>query len=316
MKLSLVAPCFNEEENVGPFYEAVKHAFMQVDYEYEIVFVNDGSRDQTRKRLKELYLEDKEHICVISFSRNFGKEAAILAGMRRATGDYVAIIDADLQQRPEVVRDMVAFLEEHEEYDCVAAYQEKRKESKIMHLFKKMFYHIMDRTSDVRFVDGASDFRTFRRQMVDTIIDLPEYFRFSKGIFSWVGFETYYIPYQVEERNAGESKWSFWKLVKYAVEGFISFTTFPLKIATFLGAVTSGFSVFYLIVVVLEKLIYEIDVPGYPTIIVLILMLGGIQLLILGIMGEYLARIYVEGKRRPIYIEREVLMKEMEEKQC
>lgn len=316
MRLSLVTPCYNEEDNVLPFYESVKQVFDGLDYEYEIVFVNDGSKDQTRKRLEKIYLLDKDHVRVINFTRNFGKEAAILAGMRRSTGDYVALIDADLQQRPEIVKDMVAFLEEHEEYDCVAAYQERRREGKIMHFFKKVFYHIMDRTSDVRFVDGASDFRTFRRQMVNTIMDLPEYFRFSKGIFSWVGYETYYIPYQVEERNAGESKWSFWKLVKYAVEGFISFTTFPLKIATFLGAITSGFSVVYLIVVILEKLIYEIDVPGYPTIIVLILMLGGIQLLILGIMGEYLARIYVEGKRRPIYIEREVLMKEKEEKEC
>lgn len=316
MRLSLVTPCYNEEDNVLPFYESVKQVFDGLDYEYEIVFVNDGSKDQTRKRLEKIYLLDKDHVRVINFTRNFGKEAAILAGMRRSTGDYVALIDADLQQRPEIVKDMVAFLEEHEEYDCVAAYQERRREGKIMHFFKKVFYRIMDRTSDVRFVDGASDFRTFRRQMVNTIMDLPEYFRFSKGIFSWVGYETYYIPYQVEERNAGESKWSFWKLVKYAVEGFISFTTFPLKIATFLGAITSGFSVIYLIVVILEKLIYEIDVPGYPTIIVLILMLGGIQLLILGIMGEYLARIYVEGKRRPIYIEREVLMKEKEEKEC
>lgn len=313
MKLSLIVPSYNEEENVRPFYEAVQTVFEGQTYEYEIIFINDGSKDCTLKEMKKLYKEDDKHIRVVSFSRNFGKEAAILAGMRRATGDYVTLIDADLQQRPEIARDMVEFLEKHEEYDCVAAYQEKRKESRILKLFKKLFYHIMDTTSDVQFVDGASDFRTFRRQMVDTIIALPEYFRFSKGIFSWVGYETYYIPYQVEERNAGKSKWSFIGLVRYAIEGFISFSTFPLKISTFLGAVSSGGAVIYLIVVIIEKLFCDIDVPGYPTIIGLILLIGGIQLLILGIMGEYLSRIYVEGKRRPIYIEREVLIGRKEE---
>lgn len=312
MKLSLVVPSYNEEENVRPFYEAVKTVFEGQAYDYEIIFVNDGSKDKTLQKMRELYREDKEHVNVISFSRNFGKEAAILAGMKRASGDYVTLIDADLQQRPEVARDMVELLEKHEEYDCVAAYQEMRKEGKIISFLKKMFYSLINRTSDVQFVDGASDFRTFRRQMVDTIVAMPEYFRFSKGIFSWVGFETCYIPYQVEERNAGQSKWSFWKLVKYAIEGFISFTTFPLKIATFFGAFTSCLSILYLIVVVIQKLVFDIDIPGYPTIIVLILFLGGMQLLILGIMGEYLARIYVEGKKRPIYIEKEVLLSEKE----
>lgn len=313
MRLSLIVPSYNEEENVRPFYETVKAVFEREAYEYEIIFVNDGSKDGTLKEMKKLYKEDNRHISVISFSRNFGKEAAILAGMRRSTGDYVTLIDADLQQRPEIVRDMVEFLEKHEEYDCVAAYQEKRRENRVLKLFKKLFYRIMDTTSDVRFVDGASDFRTFRKQMVETIIALPEYFRFSKGIFSWVGYETYYIPYQVEERNAGKSKWSFIGLVRYAIEGFISFSTFPLKIATFLGAIASCCSGIYLIVVIVEKLLYDIDIPGYPTIIGLILLIGGIQLLILGIMGEYLSRIYVEGKKRPIYIEKEVLIGGKEE---
>lgn len=313
MKLSLIVPSYNEEENVKSFYEAVKTTFDGQPYEYEIIFVNDGSKDCTLKEMKKLYKEDEDHVRIISFSRNFGKEAAILAGMRRASGDYVTLIDADLQQRPEIARDMVGFLEQHEEFDCVAAYQEKRRESHILKLFKKLFYHIMDRTSDVRFVDGASDFRTFRKAMVETIMALPEYFRFSKGIFSWVGYETYYIPYQVEERNAGKSKWNFVSLVRYAIEGFISFSTFPLKIATFLGTLTSGGAILYLIVVIFEKLLYDIDVPGYPTIISLILLIGGIQLLILGIMGEYLSRIYVEGKNRPIYIEKEVLLGRKEE---
>lgn len=310
MKLSLVIPSYNEEENVRPFYEAAKAVFDREGYSYEMIFVNDGSRDHTLKELRNLYREDRHHVSVVSFSRNFGKEAAILAGMKRSRGEYVALIDADLQQRPEIVRDMVDFLDSHEEYDCVAAYQEQRHESKLMTFFKKEFYRLINKTSDVRFVENASDFRCFRRNMAESIMDLPEYFRFSKGIFSWVGYETYYIPYEVQDRNAGTSKWSFWKLVKYAIEGFVSFTTFPLKIATFLGMIVSVLSIVYLVIVVIQKLCFSVDIPGYPTLVVLILFLGGMQLLILGIMGEYLARTYTEGKRRPIYIEKEVLISE------
>lgn len=310
MKLSLVVPCYNEEENIVPFYEVVTKTFAGQPYSYEMVFVNDGSKDGTLKELRKLFGKDKEHVVVVSFSRNFGKEAALLAGMRRAKGDYVSLIDADLQQRPEIVRDMVGILEEHEEYDCVAAYQKKRREGRIISAVKSAFYKMINRTSDVNFVEGASDFRTFRRGMIDTIISLPEYFRFSKGLFSWVGYETYYIPYEAEERNAGTTKWSFWKLVKYAIEGFISFTTFPLRLATYAGMFVSAMAILYLIIVVIQKLFFSIDIPGYPTLVVLILFIGGMQLLILGIMGEYISRMYVEGKRRPIYIEKEVLMDE------
>lgn len=310
MKLSLVVPCYNEEENIVPFYEAVTKTFAGQPYSYEMVFVNDGSKDGTLKELRKLFGKDKEHVVVVSFSRNFGKEAALLAGMKRAKGDYVSLIDADLQQRPEIVRDMVGILEEHEEYDCVAAYQKKRREGRIISAVKSAFYKLINRTSDVNFVEGASDFRTFRRGMIDTIISLPEYFRFSKGLFSWVGYETYYIPYEAEERNAGTTKWSFWKLVKYAIEGFISFTTFPLRLATYAGMFVSAMAILYLIIVVIQKLFFSIDIPGYPTLVVLILFIGGMQLLILGIMGEYISRMYVEGKRRPIYIEKEVLMDE------
>jgi len=308
MKLSLVVPCYNEEENIQAFYNEVRRVFAEAPYTYEIVFVNDGSKDGTLRELKKLYKEDAQHVTIVSFSRNFGKEGALLAGMKRSTGDMVTLIDADLQQRPEIARNMVKILLENEDLDCVAAYQAHRHESGVKSFFKHTFYRIMKKLSDVTFVQGASDFRTFRRAMADTIISLPEYCRFSKGIFSWVGYETKYIPYEVEERHAGTTKWSFWGLVKYAMEGFVSYTTFPLKLATILGTVISIGSIVYLIGTVIEKLIVGIDVPGYPTLVALISFLGGIQLLILGIMGEYLSRIYMEGKRRPIYIEKEVLL--------
>jgi len=307
MKLSLVVPCYNEEDNVYEFYNTVKNVFDNQEYDYEIVFVNDGSKDHTQERLEEIYGMDSSKTVVVNFSRNFGKEAAMYAGFQKATGDLVTVIDADLQQRPEIVVDMVAFLQQHEKYDCVAAYQEERSEGKVVSFLKKMFYKLINKTTDVEFYPGASDFRTFRRKMVDAILSLTEYYRFSKGIFSWVGFETYYIPYKAEERNAGVTKWSVRKLFKYAIDGFVSFTTFPLKIATGLGIFTSFCAIVYLIVVVIQKLCLGNDVAGYPTIVVLILLLGGVQLTILGIIGEYIARMYVQQKNRPIYIEKEVL---------
>lgn len=307
MKLSLVVPCYNEEGNVNDFFAAVRDAFEGKITDYEIIFVNDGSRDNTLKNLHVIHQNNPEKTAVVSFSRNFGKEAAILAGLKHAKGDMVTFIDADLQQRPEIVVDMVSFLLEHEEYDSVAAYQARRKEGLVLKGFKKLFYKLMNKISETEFKNGASDFRTVRRCVADAILSMPEYSRFSKGIFSWVGFETYYMPYQACERNAGESKWSFWKLFRYAVEGFVSFSTFPLKIATYVGIFASISSIIYLIVVVIQKIFFSIDVPGYPTIVVLILFIGGVQLLILGIIGEYLARVYLQSKNRPIYIEKEYL---------
>ena len=210
-------------------------------------------------------------------------------------------------KEPSIPVKMVKILLENEEYDCVAAYQEERHEGKMVGGLKNMFYKIINKTSEIEFYPGASDFRTFRRTVVDAILSLPEYHRFSKGIFSWVGFNTCYIPYIAEERNAGETKWSVSKLFKYAIEGFISYTTFPLKIATGIGLFTSLCAIIYLFVVVIQKLCFGNPVPGYPTIVVLILLLGGIQLTILGIIGEYLARMYIQGKHRPIYIEKKLL---------
>lgn len=316
MKLSLVAPCYNEQDNVRAFYEAVTAAFEGCGYDYEIVMVNDGSTDNTSVELKRLFAEKKNvsNLTMVHFSRNFGKEAAILAGMKHAKGEMVALIDADLQQRPEIVRNMVQILDDHPEYDCVTAYQEERKEGKGLSFFKRTFYRLINRVSEINFVNGASDFRTFRRVMVDAILSLPEYHRFSKGIFSWVGFDTYYIPYVVEERHAGTTKWNFWKLFKYAMEGIVGYSTAPLRIATVLGVIASVVSVLYFIVVVAQRLIYGVDVPGYATIVALTLLLGGIQLLMLGIIGEYIARMYTQTKNRPVFVEKLVQTTGQEEK--
>ena len=294
MKLSLVAPCYNEEGNVRLFCEEAGKIL--AGYDYEIVFINDGSKDGTLKVLRELYAEKKEQMTIINFSRNFGKEAGLYAGLQHAKGDYVVIIDTDLQQPIEVAREMMDFLEEHPEYDEVAAYQEERKEGKIMTAFKSAFYSMINKLCDVELYKNASDFRCMRRCVVDAILQMTEYHRFSKGIFAWIGFETYYRPYEVRERNAGTTSWSFWKLVNYALEGVISFSTKPLKMATKLGIGTS----------ILQKLAFGIEIPGYPTIIVLILLIGGIQLTVLGIIGEYLAKMHIEVKNRPIYIAKNV----------
>ena len=308
MKLSLVVPCFNEEDNVERFFSEVNNVFLCNVDDYEFVFINDGSEDNTYKKLKEIYENNSAYnIQVLSFSRNFGKESGIYAGLKAAKGDYVCIIDADLQQRPEVVLEMLNEIEKDDEIDCVAAYQEERNEGAVLTKFKSAFYTIINKLAEVDFVNGASDFRLLNRKMVDAILSMGEYHRFSKGIFSWVGFNTKYIPYEVAEREVGESKWSFFKLFKYAVEGIMAFSTLPLRLSMGIGFVASIISIIYLIVVVLQKLISGIDIPGYATIIVLILFLGGMQLFCLGILGEYISKVYVQVKSRPIYILKEHL---------
>lgn len=307
MKLSLIIPCYNEDENVSPLFNKINETFSSENFSYEFIFVNDGSTDNTMDELRKISSESKNPVKVIDFSRNFGKEAAIYAGLQNASGDYISLIDADLQQNPGYVLNMVKFLDENENYDCVCAYQEKRKESKINVFFKNSFYKIINKISDTEFVNGASDFRTFRRNMLGGILEMTEYHRFSKGIFSWVGFRTYYMPYTVDERAAGTSKWSFWKLCKYAIEGIVAFTTTPLRISTMVGTATSFASLVYMLVVIIQKLAFGIAIPGYATIVVLILFLGGVQLLSLGIIGEYLSRTYIQAKGRPVYITREIL---------
>lgn len=307
MKLSLVVPCYNEAENVGPFQEAVLATFSDCHYDFEIVFVDDGSTDATFHNLKKIHSAEACPVQVIRFSRNFGKEAAIYAGMEHAKGDYISIIDADLQQQPCLVRKMVEILENRDEYDMVAAYQDRRQEGKILSLFKKAFYAVINRLSKVPLKADASDFRTFRRSVRDSILEMKEYHRFSKGIFAWVGYDTCYIPYIASPRTAGKSKWSFRKLINYAIEGIIGFSTLPLRIASCIGAFTAFSAFVYLIYVVIQKLAYGIAIPGYATIIVLILLLGGMQLFGLGIIGEYVGRIFEQSKDRPIYISKEIL---------
>lgn len=306
MKLSLVVPCYNEEENVELFYTEVNKCFAGKIQEYEFIFVNDGSKDKTMKKLKEIYKNRKsDNVKLIGFSRNFGKEAAIYAGMQQAEGEYTTVIDADLQQRPEVVVQMVQILEENEDYDCVAAFQEKRSEAKVLTFFKNTFYKIINTMADTEFISGASDFRTFRANMREAILSMSEYHRFSKGIFSWVGFETKFIPYVAEQRNAGTSKWSFKKLFKYGMDGIISFSVVPLRMATWAGTICAELALLYMIIIFIQKIFFGIDVPGHATIVTLILFIGGVQLFFLGVLGEYVSKMYIQEKNRPIYITRE-----------
>lgn len=307
MKLSIIVPCYNEEKNVDVFHSYLKDTFDDVTFDYEIVFINDGSTDKTLTNLKSIFKQNSKNIKIIDFSRNFGKESAIYAGIVESKGDYVSIIDSDMQQDPKIILDMVKLLDNNEEYDCITAYQKKRKESKPLVFLKNNFYKIITKITKLDFINGASDFRTFRRNMANSIIQMSEYHRFSKGIFAWIGFNTHYIPYEASERFTGETKWSFFKLLRYAIDGIVAFTTMPLKISSFVGAFTALISIIYLIVVIIQKLLYGIDVPGYATTIVLILFLGGLQLSALGIIGQYLSKIYIQTKNRPIYIAKEIL---------
>ena len=307
MKLSLVVPCYNEAENVAAFQQAVISAFDGCGYDYEIVFVNDGSKDATLHNLKKLHAAQACPVKVISFSRNFGKEAGLYAGLQHASGEYISLIDADLQQRPEIVRDMVQMLDDEPQYDVVAAYQDRRGEGKVLSFFKKSFYAIINKLSKVTLQPDASDFRTFRRSVRDSLLDMTEYHRFSKGLFAWVGYETCFIPYTACERASGTTKWSFWKLVEYAIEGIIGYSTAPLRLATVLGGITGISAILYLIWVILVKLFWGIDVPGYATIIALILIFSCIQLFCIGIIGEYVGRTFEQSKNRPVFVAKEVL---------
>ncbi len=305
MKLSLVVPCFNEEENVIEFFKETTKAFKDKVDDYEIVFVDDGSKDKTFLLLKALY-EKTNCVKVVSFSRNFGKESAIYAGLEQTQGDYTCVIDADLQQRPEVVLEMMQILDEDKSIDCVAAYQDERKESKIMTLCKDSFYKIINKISDVEFYQGASDFRLMRRPMVEAVLNMKEYHRFSKGLFSFVGFNTKFIPYEVQERAAGTSKWSFAKLFIYAIEGIVGFTTAPLKIPTFAGIGLMAVSFLYLIIALIVGAV-TYNISAMIAVIFLLLFLSGMNATFIGIIGEYLARTYMQGKGRPIYIAKEIL---------
>ena len=307
MKLSLVVPCYNEAENVAAFQEAAIAAFEGCGYDYEIIFIDDGSKDATLHNLRKIHAQQKCPVKVVSFSRNFGKEAGIYAGLTHASGEYISFIDADLQQRPEIVLDMVKILDEEPEYDIVAAYQDRRGEGKILSFFKKSFYRVINRLSNITLKSDASDFRTIRRSVAQSIIDLTEYHRFSKGIFAWVGYNTCFIPYTACERAAGTTKWNFRSLMNYAIEGIIGYSTKPLRIATFFGFITAAASILYMLFVIIQKIFIGIEIEGYATVIVLTLLLGAIQLFCIGIIGEYVGRTFEQTKDRPIFIAKEVL---------
>lgn len=306
MKLSFVCPCYNEEKNVLPLAKSIASVF-PVFEDYEIVFVNDGSRDNTFLELVKLKEKTNLNIVIVNFSRNFGKEAAMYAGLEHACGDITVIIDADLQQDPSVVKQMVDILDEKSEVDCVCACQRERNEGKGVALCKNAFYKIADRFTDVEFKNGASDFRAFRSSVRKAILSLGEYHRFSKGIFSWVGFNTEYIEYQANERQNGKSSFSFLKLLKYAMNGIISFSTAPLKFASIVGSGAIVFSIIYAIVTIIRKLVSDIQVDGFTQLVILIAFLGGIQLFSIGIIGEYIAKNYIETKHRPIYIAKDII---------
>lgn len=315
MLLSLVIPCYNEEGNVELFFSETNKAFKGKVDNYEFVFVDDGSKDSTLQKLKQIYGNHPDcNIQVLSFSRNFGKESAIYAGLSKAKGDLACIIDADLQQRPEVVLEMLEEMDKDDSVDCVTAFQETRRENRIVATLKTSFYKIINSISEVNFVNAASDFRLMKRNMVDALLSMTEYHRFSKGLFMWVGFNTRYIPYVAEERATGESKWNVIKLFKYAFEGIFAFSTAPLLLSAYAGIFSLIASVVYFIVALIRYFAYGASFSALNTAIILLLLIGGIQLFCLGILGEYLSKVYVQVKNRPIYILREHLYAEKDPK--
>lgn len=302
--ISVVVPCCNEEQALPYFIQEIQIVaaeMAQKGVELEILLVNDGSRDHTLSLLRD-YAKQYENVRYLSFSRNFGKEAAMYAGLEHARGDYVAIMDADLQDPPALLPQMYDLLQTGE-YDSVATRRVSRKgEPPIRSFFARMFYKLINRISDADIVDGARDYRLMRRPMVDAILSMKEVNRFSKGIFGWVGFRTYWLPYENVERVAGETKWSFWKLFRYSLEGIIAFSTAPLAIASVVGLLVCLAAVAALAVVLVKTLAFGDPVAGWPSMICIILFLGGVQLLTVGIIGQYLAKTYLETKKRPIYI--------------
>ena len=310
-KVSLIIPCYNEEEALPMFYEEMDRVSALLDkYEIEMLFVDDGSKDKTLEILKS-FAEKDERVKYLSFSRNFGKEAAMYAGFCNATGDFVAVMDADMQDPPALLPDMLKILEE-QGYDSVATRRVTRKgEPKIRSFFARMFYKIMGRISDVDVVDGARDFRLMKRTMVDSIVAMSEVNRFSKGIFGWIGFKTYWMEYENVERVAGQTKWSFWKLFKYSLEGITNFSDAPLKIASWSGIFFTFAAIVAMLFVFIRALVVEnASVAGWPSTICIVLFVGGIQLFCLGMIGQYIGKIFRETKKRPVYIIRDTNKKD------
>ncbi|HEL1542359.1 glycosyltransferase family 2 protein [Streptococcus suis] len=303
--ISVIVPCFNEEEAIPYFYEAMEKVRMEMGEKFEYIFVNDGSKDGTLKVLRQLSGQDQA-VRYLSFSRNFGKEAALFAGLQAAKGDLVTVMDVDLQDPPEMLIEMKAMLEANADLDCVGTRRVSRDgEPPIRSFFAKLFYKLMNKISQVEVVDGARDFRLMRRHMVDAILSVSEYNRFSKGIFAWVGFETEYLPYKNVERVAGQTSWSFWKLLSYSIEGIINFSDTPLNIASYTGFFTFLLSLVLMVIVVVKTLVFGDPTIGWPSTICIILFLGGLQLMTIGILGKYLAKVFLETKKRPVYIVKE-----------
>ena len=303
-KLSIIVPCYNEEETVEIFYQETQKVIKQLQCDYEFLFVNDGSKDKTLQKLRFLSQKDA-NVRYLSFSRNFGKESALFAGLKAATGDLITVMDADLQDPPELLPEMVKAIF-NEGYDCVGTRRTTRDgEPVIRSFFARMFYRIVNRIGEVEMVDGARDFRLMTRQMVDSILELSEYNRFSKGLFSWVGYKTKYLTFENRERVAGQTSWSFWSLFKYSIDGIINFSEAPLNIASFIGAISCVGAVIAMIVVIIKTLIFKDPTTGWPSLVSIILFMGGLQLLCLGIIGKYIAKIFLETKKRPHYIVKE-----------
>lgn len=304
--ISLVVPCYCEEKTVRLFYDCVCNVASEMSRraDFEFIFVNDGSTDNTLEEIKKLSQNDRR-VRYISFSRNFGKEAAMFAGLEAAKGDYIATMDADLQDPPSLLSEMFEMIEQGE-FDCVATKRVNRKgEPPIRSLFARMFYKIINKISQTQIVDGARDYRLMTRQMVDAILELKEYSRFSKGIFSWVGFNTKWLEYKNTERIAGETKWSFWKLFKYSIDGIVAFSTTPLALASVLGILSCFGALLGLVVVFIRELIWNGSAYGWASLVCILLLLGGLILLCLGIQGQYIAKTYMETKKRPLYIIKE-----------
>lgn len=306
--ISIIVPCYNEEPSLPFFYKEICRVFSSMEQKYsvnfELLFVNDGSRDATLSLIKE-YAGKDSRVKYISFSRNFGKEGAIFAGLEHARGDYIAMMDADLQDPPALLSEMYALIK-NEDYDCIGTRRVDRKgEPPIRSFFAHCFYKLINKISKADIVDGARDFRLMTRQMTDAIINMPEYNRFSKGIFGWVGFRTKWLEYENVERVAGSTKWSFWKLFLYSLDGIIAFSTAPLSIASVLGILCLFLALIFIAIIIVKTLIWGDPVAGYPSLMCVILMIGGLQLVSIGILGQYLAKTYLETKHRPIYIVQE-----------
>ena len=304
--LSAIVPCYNEEENVPYFYEEFmknEDFFKKHELEFELWYIDDGSRDKTAEEVKKLILKDKR-VHLLSFSRNFGKEAALYAGLEKASGDYVACMDADLQDPPSLLPEMFGYL--WQGYDTVATRRVTRKgEPLIRSFFARMFYKLMNKISETEIVDGARDFRLMTRQVVDALLSMKEYNRFTKGIFGWVGYRTKWIEFENVERKKGETKWSFWKLFMYSLEGITSFSTAPLAFAAFMSVLFCLFSFGLIIFTIVRKALFGDPTSGWPSLVCIISLVSGVQLFCLGIVGEYLAKTYMEVKNRPIYLVKE-----------